>query len=158
MNSVTFVGNLTADPDLRFGASGKARASFRVAVNEGQGDEEKTHYLNVTTFGTLAENVADSLRRGNRVVVVGRVSSYSKAVTIAGEEKDISMISFTASAVGPDLRWATATPKKVSRRADDPSEAGEAVADAPQPERAASRNGSARAAAKTPEPEDEDEF
>jgi single-strand DNA-binding protein len=115
MNSISFVGNLTADPKLIFGDSGKARATFSVAVNEGQGETEKTHFVNVTAFGTLAENITDSLSKGQRVVVVGRLNTYSKDVTIAGEDKSLTMVSFTASAIGPDLRWATAKVTKVVR-------------------------------------------
>ena len=108
MNSISFVGNLTADPKLIFGNSGKARATFSVAVNEGQGEDEKTHFVNVTAFGSLAENIADSLSKGQRVVVVGRLNTYAKDVTIDGDEKSLTMVNFTASAIGPDLRWATA--------------------------------------------------
>ena len=106
MNSISLVGNLTGDPKLIFGDSGKARATFSVAVNEGQGETEKTHFVNVTAFGTLAENIADSLSKGQRVVVVGRLNTYSKDVTIDGDDKSLTMVSFTASAIGPDLRWA----------------------------------------------------
>lgn len=123
MNSISFVGNLTGDPKLIFGDGGKARATFSVAVNEGQGETEKTHFVNVTAFGTLAENIADSLSKGQRVVVVGRLNTYSKDVTIDGDDKSLTMVSFTASAIGPDLRWATAKVTKVVRegsaKADD---------------------------------------
>ncbi len=115
MNSISFVGNLTADPKLIFGNSGKARATFSVAVNEGQGEDEKTHFVNVTAFGSLAENIADSLSKGQRVVVVGRLNTYAKDVTIDGDEKSLTMVNFTASAIGPDLRWATAKVTKVVR-------------------------------------------
>jgi len=115
MNSVSFVGNLTSDPKLTFGDAGKARATFSVAVNEGQGDAERTHFLNVTAWGSLAENLAESLSKGQRVLVIGRVNTYSKDVTIDGDDKSITMVSFTASAVGPDLRWALAKVTKVTR-------------------------------------------
>ena len=105
MNSMSFVGNLTADPTLREAASGNKRATFSVAVNEGQGDDEKTHFVNVTAFGTLGENLAASLKKGTRVLVVGRLDTYPK----------LTMVNFIASAVGPDLRWATANVTKVVR-------------------------------------------
>lgn len=114
MNSISFVGNLLADPDLKF-TDGKPRAIFRVAVNEGQGETEKMHPIDVTAFGTLAENVAETLTRGMRVVVVGRFNSYKSEVTIKGDDKSINRLAVTASAVGPDLRWATAKVSKVAK-------------------------------------------
>jgi single-strand DNA-binding protein len=124
MNSISFVGNLLADPELKF-TDGKPRAIFRVAVNEGQGDQEKMHPIDVTAFGTLAENLAESLKRGMRVVVVGRFNSYKSEVEIKGEEKTITRLSVTASAVGPDLRWATAKVSKVSRDSGQGNDGGE---------------------------------
>lgn len=121
MNSTTFVGNLTGDPELRYSSGNKPRATFTVAVNEGQGDEERTHFINVTAFGTLGENVADSLRKGQRVVVHGRLNTYKKAVVIDDKDVDLTMCGFTASAVGPDLRWATAKVTKVVREKDGDS-------------------------------------
>jgi len=115
MNSVSLVGNLGADPKLIVGASGKKRATFRVAVNEGQGDDEKTHWVNCTAFGTLAENLCESLHKGNRVVVVGRFNSYDKEVEVDGDTKSLTMLTVTASSVGPDLRWATSKVSKVTR-------------------------------------------
>jgi single-strand DNA-binding protein len=124
MNNVSFVGNLTSDPRIVFPESGTARATFSVAVNEGQGDDEKTHFINVTAFGTLAENIDDSLKKGNRVVVVGRFNTYPKEVEIEGEGKTLTMLSITASAVGPDLRWATAAVTKVASKGKGDNEAG----------------------------------
>lgn len=111
MNSTSFVGNLCADPQLHTGQNGKVRASFRVAVNEGNAKDgtEKTHFVDVTTFDTLASNVAGSLTKGDRVLVVGRLNSYETRVVIDGEEKPITRVAFTAVAIGPDLRFATAT-------------------------------------------------
>lgn len=122
MNSVSLVGNLTADPVLHVGSSGKKRATFTVAVNEKQGDKEIAHFVNCTAFGTLAENLNDSLRKGNRVVVVGRFNTYKKEVQIDGEDKGLTMLSITASAVGPDLLWATAKVSKVVRDKDESTE------------------------------------
>lgn len=117
MQSISLVGNLTADPVLREAASGNKRATFSVAVNEGQGDDEKTHFVNVTAFGTLGENVAASLKRGQRVVLMGRLDTYKREVSVDGEQKNLTMVNFIASAVGPDLRWATAQVTKVVRDA-----------------------------------------
>lgn len=120
MNAIHFVGNLTGDPKLVEGASGKPRAQFTVAVNEGQGDDEKTHFVNVTAFGTLGENLAKSLTKGQRVVVIGRLNTYKKEVEIDNEVKNLTMVNFTASAVGPDLRWARAAVTKVSTDRSEP--------------------------------------
>lgn len=132
MNNVSFVGNLTRDPKLSYSqGNNTAIARFSVAVNEGQGDNEKTHFVSVTAFGTLAENLCHSLNRGTRVLVVGRLDTYSKAVEIDGEEKNLTMTNFIASAVGPDLRWSVAKVAKVERDADE--EAKPAVKSAPAP-------------------------
>jgi single-strand DNA-binding protein len=147
MNSISFVGNLTGDPKLIFGDSGKARATFSVAVNEGQGETEKTHFVNVTAFGTLAENIADSLSKGQRVVVVGRLNTYSKDVTIDGDNKSLTMVSFTASAIGPDLRWATAKVTKVVREGNADADAASGSAPAKQ---------SAKSSAKATTADDDD--
>jgi len=154
MNSISLVGNLTGDPKLIFGDSGKARATFSVAVNEGQGETEKTHFVNVTAFGTLAENIADSLSKGQRVVVVGRLNTYSKDVTIDGDDKSLTMVSFTASAIGPDLRWATAKVTKVVRE-------GNAAADGdsgPAPAKQSAKSSSTRQPAKQSAANDDDDF
>lgn len=127
MHNVTFVGNLTDDPILRVSNTRNAngyktkRATFCVAVNEGEKDtdSEKTYFLNTTAFGTLGENVANSLAKGQRVIITGRFNQYDKEVEIDGEAKNLKMTSFNASAVGPDLRWANATPKKVVVERDD---------------------------------------
>ncbi len=123
MNNVSFVGNLTSDPRFVSPDSGTARATFSIAVNEGQGDDEKTHFINVTAFGTLAENIDDSLKKGQRVVVIGRFNTYAKEVEIDGEGKTLTMLSITASAVGPDLRWATAEVTKVAPKGKGAGEA-----------------------------------
>ncbi len=114
--SAVFVGNLAADPVLRSSGTGTPRATFSIAVNEGDKDKgtEKTHWVDFTAFGTLAENVVASLKKGQRIIVQGRLDTYDKAVTIAGEEKNIKMTSFKADAVGPDLRWQQAQVSKVS--------------------------------------------
>ena len=116
MNAVTIVGNLTADPKL-YGKDGKTpRAVFTIAVNEAprDGEEEgKSHFLSCTAWGTLAENLVESLGKGNRVVATGRFNTYPKEVEIDGDEVNLTMTSFTVTAIGPDLRWATADVTKV---------------------------------------------
>jgi len=165
MNKISFVGNLTRDPDLRTSSEGKHRATFSVAINEGEGDNEKTHFVNVTAFGTLGENVAASLKRGQRVIVEGRLDTYKKTVQIDGEDKELTMTNYIASAVGPDLRWATAEVSKVvSNRSeeqfagDEPAAPAAAPAEAEAPKKSASASKKAASAARpAPAPADTDD-
>lgn len=151
MNSITYVGNLTSDPKLYPGSGEKqARLTFSVAVNEGQGDNEKTHFVNATAFGTLAQNASTSLTKGMRIVVVGRLNTYTKDVQIDGEDKSLTMVSFVASAIGPDLRWATAKISKVAKAASE---------EAPEDDGPAKgRTASSQKSSSKPAVDDDDEF
>jgi single-strand DNA-binding protein len=121
-NHVSITGNLTRDPELRFTPSGQATASFGVAVNRRwqnrqTGDwDEATSYFDVVCWGQLAENAAQSLGRGTRVVVSGRLDQRSWE-TQEGERR--SKIEITADEVAPSLRWATASVSKNERRSPD---------------------------------------
>jgi single-strand DNA-binding protein len=118
-NTVTLVGNLVDDPELRYTPQGQAVARMRVAVNRrfrnnqtGEWEEKLDGYFTVNVWRDHAENVADSLRRGNRVLVVGRLESKSY------EDKDGQtrwITEVTADEVCPSLRWARANISKVSR-------------------------------------------
>jgi len=76
-NTITLVGNLTRDPELRFTANGRAVASFGIAVGrryQVNGEwQEQTSYFNITAWGQLGENAAASLSKGARIVVTGRL-------------------------------------------------------------------------------------
>jgi len=115
-NSVTLVGNITRDPELRFTASGQGVASFGLAVNrryrEGNEWKEETSFLDVVCWRELGENVCESLSRGARVIVVGRLEQRSWE-TADGDKR--SKIEVVADSVGPDLRWATAVVTKIQR-------------------------------------------
>lgn len=102
---VSFSGNLTADPVLRSTSQGKPVANFTVAVSEGSKDNPQTGFYDVTVWDTLAQNAADSLRKGARVNVLG-ILHTGTWVTKEGENR--SKVQITADAVGPDLRFATA--------------------------------------------------
>jgi len=116
--AVTFAGNLTADPELRFTTTGKAVTKLRVAVQsrrpktDGTGWENgPATFHNVTVWGTPAEYAAESLTRGDRVVVIGRLEQRSYH-TDAGESRTTWDV--TADEIGP-LRYATARPVKATR-------------------------------------------
>lgn len=116
MNTLAIVGNLTDDPELRFSAAGKAVASFSVAVNRrtrdesGQWDDKLDGFFRCSCFGSLAENVAESLSKGTRVAVVGRLVRNAWQ-NDEGETR--RSIEIQVEGVGPDLRFATAA---VSRK------------------------------------------
>ncbi len=105
-NTITIVGNLTRDPELRFTPSGAAVTTFGVAWNQRSGDgEEKTSFFDVTCWRQLAENAAESLTKGMRVMVYGRLDQRSWE-TQDGEKR--SKVEIVADEVAPSLRWATA--------------------------------------------------
>ena len=110
-NTVTVVGNLTRDPELRFTNSGQANASFGVAVNrrwqnrQTQEWEEQVSYFNVVCWREMAENTAESLTKGMRVVVTGRLEQRSWE-TKEGDKR--SVVEIVADEIAPSLRWASA--------------------------------------------------
>jgi len=118
-NTVTVVGNVTRDPELRFIQSGQAVTSFGLAVNyrrrigQSQEFEEKASFFDVTCWSNLAENVAESITKGTRVVVTGRLDQRSWE-TEQGDKR--SKIEIIADEVAPSLRWATAQVHKTERR------------------------------------------
>lgn len=116
-NFVTVVGNLTREPELRYTPSGAAVAKFGIAVNRfytnRNGERvEQTDFFNVNAWRQLAENVAESLTTGIRVVVSGRLQSRSWE-TEDGQKRTV--IEIEADEVGPSLRWATAQITKTTR-------------------------------------------
>ena len=119
LQNVTFVGNLGGDPVLRFSENGKPRATFSVAITEGQGDNEKTHWVDVTAFNSLAENVAESLAKGMRVVVVGRIDTYKREIETTEGAKQVTTVKFIAQEVSPSLVFARAKVTKVVREQAD---------------------------------------
>ncbi len=118
-NQVMIVGNLTDDPELRYTPNGAAVANFRVAVSRrvkddatGQWKDAETSFFRVNAWRSLGENVAESLTRGSRVVVVGRLRSRSWE-TPEGDTR--SAVEIEADEIGPSLRWATAKVEKTQR-------------------------------------------
>jgi single-strand DNA-binding protein len=118
-NSVTIVGNLTRDPELRYTPSGQANATFGVAVNRRWMNrqtnewEERVSFFNVVCWREMADNVSESLAKGSRVVVTGRLEQRSWE-TDNGDKR--SVVEIVADEVGPSLRWASAQITKNDRR------------------------------------------
>lgn len=108
-NSVTLIGNLTRDPELRFTTGGRAVASFGLAVNRRyqQNGEwtEQVSFFNVTAWGDLGENVAATLNKGNRAIVFGRLEQREYE-NREGEKRTV--VEVIAEEIGPGLRWAQA--------------------------------------------------
>jgi single-strand DNA-binding protein len=116
---ITVVGNLTADPELRFTPSGAAVANFTVASTprtlDKQSNEWKdgeTMFLNCSVWRQAAENAAESLQRGMRVIVQGRLKARSYE-TREGEKRTVFEID--VDEVGPSLKYATAKVTKTTR-------------------------------------------
>ncbi|HVC72072.1 MAG TPA: single-stranded DNA-binding protein [Acidimicrobiales bacterium] len=139
-NNVALVGNITRDPELRFTPTGQATATFGLAVNrrwqnrQTQEWEEATSFFDVVCWREMAENAAESLSRGSRVLVTGRLEQRSWE-TADGDKR--SKIEVVADEIGPSLRWATAQVTKNERRG--PGEG------APAPRQAAAATASASA-------------
>jgi single-strand DNA-binding protein len=133
-NSVTLVGNLTRDPELRYTQSGRGVASFGLAVNrryQQNGEwQEQTSFFNVVAWGDLGENAAASLNKGHRIVVTGRLEQRSYE-TREGEKRNV--VEVIADELGPSLRWAQAQVERISRDAADGGGGGGGGGRAPDP-------------------------
>jgi single-strand DNA-binding protein len=118
-NSITIVGNLTRDPEIRYTSSGQANARLGIAVSRRWQNrqtnewEERTSFFNVVAWGDMAENISDTLGKGNRVIVNGRLEQRSWE-TDQGEKR--SVVEVIADEIGPSLRWATASVTRSERR------------------------------------------
>jgi single-strand DNA-binding protein len=117
--NITVIGNLTDDPELRFTPSGAAVAKFRVASTPRFMDKASNEwkdgeplFLACTVWRQVAENVAESLQRGTRVLVTGRLKSRSYD-TKEGEKRTV--MELEVDEVGPSLRYATAKVNKTQR-------------------------------------------
>jgi single-strand DNA-binding protein len=121
-NTITVVGNLTRDPEIRYTASGQANARLGIAVSRRWQNrqtnewEERTSFFNVVCWGDMAENVSDSIAKGNRIMVQGRLEQRSWE-TEQGEKRTV--VEIIADEVGPSLRWATAQVVRNERRGGD---------------------------------------
>jgi single-strand DNA-binding protein len=117
--TITIVGNLTADPELRYTPGGAALAKFTVAATprlydqgSGQWKDGEPLFMNCSAWRDLAENVAESLTRGARVVVTGRLK-LSRWQTPEGEKRQAMQLD--VDDIGASLRYATAKVAKLNR-------------------------------------------
>ena len=117
--TITLIGNLTNDPELRFTPSGAAVANFTIAStpkvfdrNSNEWKDGETLFMRCAAWKELGENVAESLTKGMRVVVTGRLKSRSYD-TKEGEKRTV--IELEIDEIGPSLRWATATVTRAAR-------------------------------------------
>jgi single-strand DNA-binding protein len=108
--SVSFAGNLTDDPEVRYTEGGIARAMFRVAVSARK--DQETSFFTVIVWRDQAEHAAESLAKGSRVVVVGRLQQRSWT---AEDGSARSVVEVVAEELGASLRWATATTTRATR-------------------------------------------
>ncbi len=115
-NSVTLIGNLVDDPELRFTPSGVAMTKVRFAVNrryQKAGEwQEETSFFGGTLWRDSAESVAESLHKGDRVIITGRLEQRSWE-TQEGDKR--SIVEVAIDEMGPSLRWATAQVTRTPR-------------------------------------------
>ena len=108
--AVSFAGNLTDDPELRHTDGGIARAVFRVAVSGRR--EQEASFFTVIVWRDQAEHAAQSLSKGSRVVVVGRLQQRAWS---ADDGSARSTVEVVAEELGPSLRWETATTTRATK-------------------------------------------
>jgi single-strand DNA-binding protein len=122
---LTIVGNLTADPELRYTPSGAAVVRFTVAHTprkldrqSGQWSDGEPTFIDCTAWRTLAEHIAESLARGARVIVAGTLRTERWETD--GEKRSRMVLDVTAA--GPELAYATAKVQKMARRQAGPAD------------------------------------
>lgn len=119
-NTITIVGNLTQDPTQRYTSNGTGVCSFSVAVNERFTDkageqQERTSFVDVSAWGDLGEHVAESLHRGDRAIVTGKIQQDTWEDKETGGKR--SKLAIKASSVGAELRFHTAVVSKAGQPA-----------------------------------------
>ena len=106
---MSFAGNLTEDLEVRYTEGGIARARFRVAVS---GRRDEASFFTVVVWRDQAEHAAESLTKGSRVVVIGRLQQRSWTAEDGSARSTVEVV---AEELGPSLRWATATTTRTTR-------------------------------------------
>ena len=124
---ISVVGNLTADPELRFTPSGAAVANFTVASTprtfdkqSGEWRDQEALFMRCNVWRQAAENVAETLTRGMRVMVTGRLKQRS----FEKDDQKRSVIELEVDEVGPSLKYATAKVHRATRGSEKPSSSG----------------------------------
>jgi len=118
-NSVVITGNLSRDPELRFGNSGNPILNLSVAVNKSKKNPDGTWenegmFFDVKAFGDLAENAASSLQKGNRITVTGRLDVEKWTDKESGQNRSKTVI--LADDISASFKWATGTIQRTERR------------------------------------------
>jgi single-strand DNA-binding protein len=108
--SVSFAGNLTDQPELRHTEAGIARAMFRVAISGRR--EQEASFFTVIVWRDQAEHAAESLSKGSRVVVLGRLQQRTWTAEDGSARSTVEVL---ADELGPSLRWTTATTIRTTR-------------------------------------------
>jgi single-strand DNA-binding protein len=118
--TITFEGNIAADLEVTFTSSGKQLVRFPVLVNRRRKDPDTGEWTDgeptrhsCTAFGTLGEHIADSLGKGDRILIVGTVTTDAWADKDTGDKRTMPRV--LVDAAGPSLRWATARVLKAER-------------------------------------------
>jgi single-strand DNA-binding protein len=111
--AVSFAGNLTDDPEVRYTHDGIARAMLRVAMSGRR--EQEPSFFTVIIWRDQAEHAAESLSNGSRVVVLGRLQQRSWTAEDGNARSTVEVV---AEELGPSLRWATATTTRAPRSFD----------------------------------------
>jgi single-strand DNA-binding protein len=111
--AISFAGNLTDQPEVRYTDSGIARTMLRVAVSGRR--EQEPSFFTVVVWRDQAEHAASSLSKGSRVVVVGRLQQRSWTAEGGSARSTVEVL---AEELGPSLRWATATTTRTTRSQD----------------------------------------
>lgn len=134
--SITVVGNLTGDPELRFIQSGAAVVNFTVASTPrkynsqtNQWEDQEALFMRCSMWREAAENVAESLRKGMRVIVTGNLVARSWEQN--GEKRTV--MEMQVEEVGPSLRYATATVTRATRGGNAPAQAAQSAPAAASP-------------------------
>ncbi len=124
---ITLVGNCTRDPEMKYSNSGMAVARFGLAVNyrkmnrnSNEWDEEVS-FFDIVAFGQLGENVGDTISKGTRAIVVGRLQIRDWEGQDGKKGRSVEVI---ADEIGPSLRWATADIHRAERSDDGGSRGG----------------------------------
>lgn len=154
-NFVSVTGNATRDPELRYTTSGAAVVNFGLAYNHRRFNkqteqwDEEVSFFDVTAWYDLAENVAETVEKGTRITVAGRLNQDSWE-TADGDKR--SKVEIVAEDVAISLRWATATVSKVDRREGGSSGGGTGGRSSGSASRSTGRSGGGRPSFDNEEP------